>query len=220
MNFVCKDVWDHFLSGYVHRGSRLTFTTLIVGTRLVYVFFKQDDDRPKDSKGIQGFVRLNVAITSVLADQFPRCFFYGTASRTFFQTIVVSKCRCFYRLLDTLQQAFVMQGTYWYLVTHFDDPSSLSHSTWYDNSAFFRAINYSRCLQGSYGSHELWLLAETFSDTTFMNTVSGVHYGMCLAPFVCLIGANVHRQAIMDILCQGYIHDLSPGSVVVDTYWR
>lgn len=32
--------------------------------------------------------------------------------------------------LDTLQQAFFTQGTYWYLVTHFDDPSVLLHSAW------------------------------------------------------------------------------------------
>ncbi|PBK90935.1 hypothetical protein ARMGADRAFT_1082183 [Armillaria gallica] len=66
----------------------------------VYVFFKQDDDRPKDSKAMQGFV-------------------------------------LFLWLLDTLQQAFVMQVTYWYLVTHFDDPSSLSHSTWGHTSQVF-----------------------------------------------------------------------------------
>ncbi|KAK0472282.1 hypothetical protein IW261DRAFT_1611683 [Armillaria novae-zelandiae] len=32
--------------------------------------------------------------------------------------------------LDTLQQAFFTQGTYWYIVTHFDDPSVLFHSAW------------------------------------------------------------------------------------------
>ncbi|KAK0193132.1 hypothetical protein F5146DRAFT_1137012 [Armillaria mellea] len=70
----------------------------------VYVFFGQHDDRPKDSKALQGFV-------------------------------------IFLWLLDTLQQAFVMQGAYWYLVTHFDDPSILLHSTWgYTSQAFVTAI--------------------------------------------------------------------------------
>ncbi|KAK0444613.1 uncharacterized protein EV420DRAFT_1648718 [Desarmillaria tabescens] len=71
-----------------------------ITTFQVYVFFKQDDDRPKDSKVMQGFV-------------------------------------IFLWLLDTLQQAFVTQGIYWYLVTHFDDPSIFQHSTWGHTSQVF-----------------------------------------------------------------------------------
>ncbi|KAK0203325.1 hypothetical protein DFS33DRAFT_785604 [Desarmillaria ectypa] len=71
-----------------------------ITTFQVYIFFKRDDDKPKDSKVMQGFV-------------------------------------IFLWLLDTLQQAFVTQGMYWYLVTHFDDPSIFQHSTWGHTSQIF-----------------------------------------------------------------------------------
>ncbi|KAK0435265.1 hypothetical protein EV421DRAFT_1241747 [Armillaria borealis] len=75
-----------------------------ITTFQVYIFFKQHDDRPKDSKVMQGFV-------------------------------------IFLWLLDTLQQALVVEGTYWYLVTHIPDPSSLEHAAWgYTSQVFITAI--------------------------------------------------------------------------------
>ncbi|KAG7441834.1 uncharacterized protein BT62DRAFT_1079786 [Guyanagaster necrorhizus] len=85
-----------------------------ITTFKVYVFFKQDDDRRKDSKALQGF-----------------------ASGTSLYMIAVAKCRDLRRLLDRLQQAFVAQGIYFYLVTCFDDSSILLHATWDHMSQVF-----------------------------------------------------------------------------------
>ncbi|KAK0444609.1 uncharacterized protein EV420DRAFT_1573887 [Desarmillaria tabescens] len=131
-----------------------------ITTFQVYIFFKKDDNRPRDPMLMKGFV---ISLW----------------------------------ILDTLQQAFVTQGVYWYLVNNFNNPSNIMESTWGHTAQIFITAIMNLSCQG-FLIRRIWYLAPPKRKMIVAGVVCFISL-VSLCAFIAMISVGVIFVQVNDM---------------------